>query len=75
VRLSIFQQGAVANDYFKVNGIAVVPYAQPRPFNFEDKVLFDREKFLNEAYEYYVTPRAYAATAGAALEVHDEDRV
>jgi hypothetical protein len=68
VRLSIFQQGAVANDYFKVNGIAVVPYAKPTPFSFEDKVLLDREKLFNEAYKYTVTPHVHSLDVATGIE-------
>jgi hypothetical protein len=72
VRLSIVETGAVSNDYFKVNGIAVVPYAKPNPFSFEDKIVLDREKLFNEAYKLTVIPHVHQAAVANGIEAVDE---
>jgi hypothetical protein len=72
VRLSIMDKGPGSNDYFKVNGIAVVPYGQPYPFNWVDSAVLARENIFNDAYKTALVPRAYALRVGNATVQFDE---
>jgi hypothetical protein len=60
VRLSILAKGAGSNDYFKVNGIAVVPYAQPARLNWVESAVIAREQLFNDAYRVALVPKASA---------------
>jgi hypothetical protein len=75
VRLSIMDKGPSSNDYFKVNGIAVVPYAQPYPFNWVDSAVLARENLFNDAYRSALVPKAYALGVGNATVQFDEASV
>ncbi|WIA13825.1 hypothetical protein OEZ85_007371 [Tetradesmus obliquus] len=62
VRLTIRDKGPAGNDYFKVNGVAVVPLNDTVNLTYLDRMAIDKEAMFLAAYKSW--------SASAAAEVH-----
>jgi hypothetical protein len=71
VRLSIVDRGANTNDYFKINGIAVVPYQQPRLVNLFEEMALAREQLFLDAYKSRLAPNTQLASDAAIASASD----
>lgn len=74
VRLTIVDRGADTNDFFKVNGIAVVPFRKPRVENWFAEVALAREQMFMDEYKSRLVPHLQLDAVSATDAAWASDR-